>query len=541
MKREAAGKQRIQELEELEREKTVRIAELTQQMEALKAKCAWLAQQLFGQKSERTPEPSVPTSEAQKPVSSSSASSATEDSQKKKRGQQPGSSGHGRQRHPDLPSVSVLHELPEEKRQCPQCHKPFALFPGTEDSEELHWEVHLVRRIHQRAKYRPTCQCGSVSVLVTAPAPPKLIPKGMFSIEFWAMILLEKFHFQRPLSRTLEALRLQGLSVSQGTLTGSLQRIALLLRPVYTAILEHSRAAGRRKMDETRWFVFEDVEGKQGHRWWMWIDVTVETCVYIPDPSRSAEVVLDHLGESWEGIIGCDCYSAYKAYRDLLVKAGKKVLLAFCWSHRRRDFVELANGYERLRPWAESWVADLNTLFQLNDQRVAERSNPEAFQKHDQTLRQAIAAMAGRWEQELADATLHPEQRKVLACLRRHWEGLTLFVEHPEIPMDNNEAERLLRNLAVGRKNYYGSGAIWSVHLAAYAFSIFQTLLLNRIHPWRWCVAYFTACAQNAGQPLKTIDAFLPWNLSEEQKAVWRYPLTDRPAAAGGEPSSSSP
>ena len=90
--------------------------------------------------------------------------------------------------------------------------------------------------------------------------------------------------------------------------------------------------------------------------------------------------------------------------------------------------------------------------------------------------------------------------------------------------MDNNESERRLRDPAVGRKNYYGSGSVWSGALTAILFTICQTLLQNHIHPQKWFVAYFEACAQNGGCAPEDIDDFLPWHLSAEQKDAWELP-----------------
>lgn len=102
------------------------------------------------------------------------------------------------------------------------CRKPYKVFPTTEDSEEIHIETHIVRHIHKRRRYIPTCDCKSAPGIITAPPPAKLIPKGMFSIDFWVHILLEKFLFQRPLSRILQTLKMEGLYLSQGTITGGL-------------------------------------------------------------------------------------------------------------------------------------------------------------------------------------------------------------------------------------------------------------------------------------------------------------------------------
>jgi len=107
--------------------------------------------------------------------------------------------------------------------------------------------------------------------------------------------------------------------------------------------------------------------------------------------------------------------------------------------------------------------------------------------------------------------------------MNKHWEGLTIFVDHPDIPMDNNEAERRLRNPVVGRKNYYGNNSVWSGMLTAALFTIIQTLLKNHINPKKFLIAYFDACAENEGKPLDNLNDFLPWNMSDEQKAKFRF------------------
>ena len=111
--------------------------------------------------------------------------------------------------------------------------------------------------------------------------------------------------------------------------------------------------------------------------------------------------------------------------------------------------------------------------------------------------------------------------RKVLESLGNHWTGLTVFVEHPEVPMDNNTAERSERGPVVGRKNYYGSGSLWSGRLAAMMFSLFQTLCLWGLNPRLWLTAYLEACAQAGGRAVEDVDRFLPWNLSPEQRRAW--------------------
>ena len=113
--------------------------------------------------------------------------------------------------------------------------------------------------------------------------------------------------------------------------------------------------------------------------------------------------------------------------------------------------------------------------------------------------------------------------KKVLESLKAHWKGLTVFVDHPEVPMDNNKAERMERIPVIGRKNFYGSGAIWSGQLSAILFSIFQTLILWNINPRLWLTAFLEACAANQGNVPDNIQSFLPWNMSREQQKTFSF------------------
>jgi len=514
VEREAFWREQAEQLKAVVDQQAVKITEQAEQIEALKAKVVLLQKQVFGSKSEETKDasPKVEDSSQQSSSTSESASKA-----QRNRGKQPGAKGYGRKRREELPAEEIPHHLPDAVQQCPVCGAPFTVFPGSEDSEEIHWEVRLVRRIHKRTRYRPTCQCRAVPGIVTAPAPAKLIPKGLFSPGFWVQLLVEKYLFQRPLYRVRQMLALNGLSVSGGTLTGGLKRIGALIQPLYVQILEQSRNANRWKMDETRWMVFAEVNGKVGYRWWLWVVITQDTCAYLLDPSRSAEVAKNHLGEKAEGILNADRYAAYKAL-------GEKILIAFCWSHIRRDFIRIRDGYRNLRSWAETWIENINDLFHLNQQRIETKPNSQAFRRQDQALQDAVRLMTQVRDQQLDDPALHPVSRKALESLRAHWEGATLFVDHPDVPMDNNESERFLRNPVIGRKNYYGSGAVWSGVLTAALFTLFQTLLKNHIDPQKFLLAYFDACAQNNGRPPDDLEDFLPWNLSEEQRIDWHYP-----------------
>ena len=130
----------------------------------------------------------------------------------------------------------------------------------------------------------------------------------------------------------------------------------------------------------------------------------------------------------------------------------------------------------------------------------------------------------------MLDPSLHAARRKVLESLGNHWTGLTVFVEHPQVPMDNNTAERTERGPVVGRKNYYGSGAVWAGRLAAMLFSLLQTLCLWDLNPRSWLTAYLTACAAAGGEVPEDVERFLPWNLSDADRRRWS--LADAEAGA---------
>ena len=146
------------------------------------------------------------------------------------------------------------------------------------------------------------------------------------------------------------------------------------------------------------------------------------------------------------------------------------------------------------------------------------------FRAADKILRQELCHFQDAYVKELASQELHSVAHKALESLQNHWDGLLIFVDHPEIPMDNNLSERMLREAALGRKNYYGSGAVWSGDLTAALFSIFQTARRNGLDPVKYLTVYLQAVANNHGKVPTDIDCFLPWNLSEDQKAAWKPP-----------------
>jgi transposase len=173
---------------------------------------------------------------------------------------------------------------------------------------------------------------------------------------------------------------------------------------------------------------------------------------------------------------------------------------------------------QALSAWAVGWLERIGELYNRNGERLQEDANSRAFKQKDKRLRQAIEEMRKSMEAELQDKNLHPAKRTVLQSMQEHWEGLTLFVDHPQVAMDNNASERTLRIAALCRKNYYGSGSEWSGKLAVMMFSIVATLKKHRLNPRKWLTAYLQACAEAGAKAPEDVEQWLPWKMSVQQK-----------------------
>ena len=442
------------------------------------------------------------------------------------RGHQPDAPGPRRRDYSHLPIVEEFANLSPDEAACPKCGMPAAEISETEDSEVIEVEVRAYRRRIRRKRYRRTCECPDLPQTLTAPAPPKLIPKGRYGDSVWVHLLLAKFASHRALGNAIEALSHYGLDVPQGTITDGLKRITPLLEPVYEAILTRNAEAFYRQADETRWSVFVEQEGKIGYRWWLWGFLGEDTTAFRLEPTRSHDVPEGHYAKKAKGILMVDRYSAYKAMAQ--VKSGV-VKLAFCWAHVRRDFIGVGKGWPELVEWAVAWLHRIRLLYHLNRQRLSHDPKTPEFALHDAALREAIEAMHRQATEALAQPKLREPCRKAIQSLLDHWSGLTLFVDDPKIPMDNNASERMVRGPAMGRKNYFGSGSLWSVCLTAAMFSIVATLKQSNLNPRRWLSWYLESCAAAGSRVPEDIERFLPWNLTAKRRAELTSPEASVP------------
>ncbi len=490
---------------------------LQKEIDSLRAENRQLKDRLFAAKSEKKPS---------KDRSNSLDDPKAANTPRRPRGHQRDTPGPQRRDYSHLPVVEEFAELSPDETACPECGKPAAEISETEDSEIIEVEVRGHRRRVRRKRYRRTCDCSDVSQTLTAPAPPKLIPKGRYGVSVWVHLLLAKFASHRALGNAIEALSHYGLDLPQGTMTDGLKRITPLLEPVYEAIMARNAESVYRQADETRWSVFVEQEGKTGYRWWLWGFLGEDTTAFRLEPSRAHDVPEGHYGKKARGILMVDRYSAYKAMAQ--VKSGV-VKLAFCWAHVRRDFIGVGKGWPELTDWAIAWLHRIRLLYHLNRQRLLHEGETVEFARHNAALREAIACMHRQMAEELAQPKLCEPCRKALASLLDHWSGLTLFVDDPKIPMDNNASERMVRGPAMGRKNYYGSGSLWSVCLTAAMFSIVATLKQWTVNPRRWLSWYLESCAASGSRVPEDVERFLPWNLTADRRAELTSPEASVP------------
>lgn len=477
---------------------------LKAELEAAQAQIRDLRQRVFGAKTEQA---------RTIPVQTDSSAGVV-----RPRGQQRGRPGHGRTRLSRLPAV--VQEM-TSRACCPRCGLGLSEFVGTQDAEVLEIEVKAYRRVVRRHRYRPVCRCGCLPGIVMARPPAQLIPRGKLGVSIWVEVLLSKFFYGQPSARLLQGWSDQGLAISQGTLTDGLRCLVPMFAPLVEAGLEQLRRGSHWHADETRWEVFEEIEGKVGHRWYLWVFKSATVACFVLDPSRSAKVPGATLQGVSQGILSVDRYGAYRKF----ARQTPGVSLAICWAHQRRDFLRVANDHPALWDWAMGWVEQIAQLYRLHAlrrQHYDSATDQAAFIDSDTRLRELIESMDVRSQSGVVDEQLAGPARKVLRTMRTYWPGLVLFLDHPWLDLDNNASERALRPAVVARKNFYGSGSQWSGQLAAAMMSLLNTVRLWGLNPRLWLSAYLQACAQAGGRAPDDWARFVPWQMDERQLVAMR-------------------
>lgn len=502
LEKDAELKRLYAELEQLKEQcasLTSAYEKLDKKYRRLKSAIAIYQHILFGQSSEKS-SPEDEQTASEKTVTSDAVPKTG-----RKRGGQPGHKGHGRKIPENLPVVYRTIEVPEEDLYCPICNKKHEPTDLTEESSEIDVEIALCQIVTIRKRVKRTCNCEDAGPrFITAPKAPRAIPKSKFSHNLLALFIILKFMFSMPVNRILALLGLQGETISAGSINGAFKKCLDLFEPLYHTLAKESRGEKRWNIDETSWMSFIQLPDKKNYLTWIWVFVSQKVILYIWDPSRSSRVPLAHLGHLARGFLTVDRYSAYKK----LVNIVPGLVITFCWVHFRRDFIRAVLADKTLGTWAEQWKKRIGEIFRLNQKR---EKDPAA----QEDLEEAIKKMEETITTELRGTALNDLQRKVLQSAKRHWEGLIVFVTQPQVPMDNNIAERPLRTVALGRNNYYGSRAEWSSHFTAVCLTLLKTAELHGLNPQEYLRYYLDGCGKAGGVP-EDLEPYLPWNLTSE-------------------------
>ncbi len=420
--------------------------------------------------------------------------------------------GHGPTEQPDLPKVETTVELDDDDRACDACGGELdEMGDQTEDAEVVDViERQYVVRTVKRKKYR--CKCGGG--IKTAPAPTKTVPGGRYSLNFSAHVVVAKYADHLPLDRQRKMMARDGLVITTQTLWDQVHAIATWLEPVYDVLREYILSADVIGVDETYWRLL-DAKNGGGKKWWAWALNSRDAVWYGINPSRSAKVAAEYLG-GFEGVTVSDAYKAYQTVAGIAKQAGLALVLALCWSHARRHFIEAEPNY----PECGHAVELIGKLFDIDRQTedptllFGDRKLEAAQQRLElrQSLAPPILDELRTWALEQRG---RPKSglRKAVDYMLSNWKGLTVFVDDPYVPLHNNDTEHALRGPVVGRKNHYGSKSQRGTRAAAICYSIIETARRNRLNPHIYIV-----------EAIKALDAGAQPHEVLPLSPIWRQP-----------------
>ncbi len=486
------------------RRMAARIEALEAELAELRASRAVLSKALYGRKSEQR----------EKPRSN------------RRRGQRPGAPGHGRTPRPGLGERIEVHRPPKAACVCGGCGTPYAV-NGAHDTTLVEIEVKAHKRRIVRPRWRRQCDCEASPREVTAAAPDRLFPRTPHGTTVWACVVFERHVGHRPLNGVAAWLSHHGLPISAGTLAGGLARLASTFEGLSQAILEHQNEAPVRHGDETGWRVQSLKQAGRSPRAWLWVSVTADAVCFHIDPSRSAEAALRVFGAaSAVQALVVDRLSAYKKLARVL---DGRVILAWCWAHQRRDFIDRAAGRVELTDWCRAWLERIASIYRLNKARLSHcrpglEQQDEAFADARQRLQTGVEDLFATAERELAGLDETAPEAGPLRSPLNHRKGLSVFLERPDVPMDNNFAERTLRGAVIARRLSFGSDSLNGARCTAMMYSAVETLALNGIDVRRWLNEWLAACAGNGGQAPPDLSEWLPWSMSETRRRTLMAP-----------------
>ena len=371
--------------------------------------------------------------------------------------------GHGPTAQPELPIVDAVFELDEADTACPKCGGELSAMDGQFEESDVVDVVQRSFRIVREKRQKYACACGEC--IETALGSDKPVKGGRYSLSFAATVASDKFEDHTPLARQVRQMGRVGLRVTSQTLWDQSLGLAHHLEPSYRALKDYILEDGVVGMDETPWPLLGKGKTK---KWWVWSLCRPDAVYYEIAPTRSTKEVAALLGD-YEGVVMCDGYASYPSFVKNRAGPGQLVL-ANCWSHARRKFVKAKTSY----PVAEEMLALLAQIYSI--EREAD-GNLEVRVELRRLKSRPLIDEIQAWlltQHALPKSSLG----KAITYTSKLWDGLTLFLDNPHIPLDNNATERSIRGIALGRKNHYGSKSQRGTEVAAIYYSLIESAKL---------------------------------------------------------------
>jgi transposase len=412
-----------------------------------------------------------------------------------------------------LPRVEQVIDIAD--KICPCCQGQLHVM-GEDVSERLDMIPAQFRVIVTR---RPKYACRACEeVVVQAPAPARLVEGGIPTEATVAHVLVSKYADHLPLYRQAQIYARQGINLDRSTLADWVGKAAFLLRPVHERLFERLKASDKLFADETTAPVLDPGRGRtktgqlfayaRDDRPWGGIDPPGVAYLYAPD--RKAEQPIRHL-QGFVGTLQVDGYVGYKALAER-----NAVSLAFCWSHVRRRFYELAQSGPA--PIATEALARIAQLYHVESE-IRGRAADERRAVRQERSRPVIQALEPWLREQL---TLISQKTKLAEAIRyalSRWTGLTRFLDDGRIEIDSNVVERAIRPIALNRKNALFAGSDGGAEHWATIASLIESCKLNSVEPHAYLADVIVRIV--AGHPQSQIDDLLPWAyVAQPLKAV---------------------
>ena len=421
---------------------------------------------------------------------------------------------------PALPRRVVRHDLPDSERICP--HDGAALVEiGVEASEQI--EIIPMRvqvRRDERVKYACPCCDGTLRL---APKPAQIIPKGLFSESTLAWIITAKYEDGLPLYRQAALIdRFGGTDLSRNTMAASVVRVGQAVQPIINLLRDHLLDAPITHGDETRVQVLKEPGRAAQTQSFMWAQMTDGSGpdgtgppirLFGYSPSRGAVAAMPlYAGIRTGGALMSDGYDVY----DQIARAYGLVHLG-CWTHCRRYFVDAADALPKSartpdKP-ALQFIALIGQLYAVESRAQDRKMTPQERlverQRHSVPVLERIQALLLTHLHAVMPESL---LGKALHYLSAQWPKLSRFVEDGSYPIDNNPCQNAIRPFVVGRRNWLFADTVGGANASANLYSLLQTCKVNRVDPYRYLAALFTALP--AAKTADDYEALLPWRIA---------------------------